>query len=224
MTRTTKLLAPVLVAAFGAVAVVGSLAVAEPAKDARPAAAAAAKPPEMKLPPGWTEADMQACAIAGTPGKMHETLAKDAGTWTGKNTMWMGAGAEPMHAKSTTTITPIMGGRYTKVEVKGEMPGGMGPFEGLGIYGYDNVTQKFTASWIDSMSTGIGQGAGELSKDGKTLTITYTYNCPVTKKPTTMREVHTRTGENTRTLEMWGIDPKSGKEFKAMKVELTKTA
>jgi hypothetical protein len=134
----------------------------------------------------------------------------------------MGPGAEPMQAESTTTITPIMGGRYTKVDVKGEMPGGTGPFEGFGIYGYDNVTQKFTASWIDNMSTGIAQGTGELSPDGKTLTITYKYTCPVTKKPTTMREVHTHTGENTRTLEMWGIEPKSGKEFKAMKVELTK--
>lgn len=223
MTRTMKLLAPVLVAAIGAVAVVGSLAVAEPAKDAPPAAAAG-KPPEMKLPPGWTEADMQACMMAGTPGKMHEILARDVGTWTGKNTMWMGPGTEPMQAESTTTITSIMGGRYTKAEVKGDMPGGMGPFEGFGIYGYDNVTQKFTASWIDSMSTGIAQGTGELSKDGKSLTITYTYTCPITKKPTTMREVHTRTGENTKTLEMWGIDPKSGKEFKMMKIDLTKKA
>jgi hypothetical protein len=106
--------------------------------------------------------------------------------------------------------------------VKGEMPGGAGPFEGFGIYAFDNVSQRFTASWIDSMSTGIAQGTGELSKDGKVLTIKYTYSCPVTKKPTTMREVHTRTGENTQTLEMWGIEPKSGKEFKMMKIDLTK--
>jgi hypothetical protein len=37
-----------------------------------------------------------------------------------------------------------------------------------------------------------------------------------------MREIHTTTGPNTRTLEMWGTEPKSGKEFKMMKVELTK--
>ena len=126
-----------------------------------------------------------------------------------------------MKAESTTVITPILDGRYTKVEVKGEMPG-MGPFEGFGIYGYDNVTQKFTASWIDNMSTGIAQGTGELAPDGKKLTITYKYTCPVSKKPTSMREIHTNTGENTRTLEMWGTDPKSGKEFKMMTVELTK--
>ena len=223
MTRRQTLLTSALI--VPAVLIATFAVAADAPKDAKPAAAGATnKPPEMKLPPGWTEADMQACMVAGTPGKMHEMLARDAGTWHGKNTMWMGPGTEPMQAESTTTITSVMGGRYTKAEVKGDMPGGMGPFEGFGIYGYDNVTQKFTASWIDSMSTGIAQGTGELSKDGKSLTITYTYACPITKKPSTLREVHTRTGENTKTLEMYGIDPKSGKEFKMMKVDLTKKA
>jgi hypothetical protein len=219
MTRRQTLLASALLVSAGLIA---TFALADAPKDAKSGAPGATNKPEMKLPPGWTEADMQACMAAGTPGKMHELLAADAGTWAGKNTMWMAGGTEPMHAESTTVITPIMDGRYTKVEVKGDMPGGAGPFQGFGIYGFDNVSQKFTASWIDTMSTGIGQGTGELSPDGKTLTITYKYNCPVTKKPTTMREVHTRTGENTRTLEMWGIEPKSGKEFKAMRVELTR--
>jgi hypothetical protein len=217
MTRRHTLLASALIVSAGLV--VATFALAD-TKESKSGADTTGKP-EMKLPPGWTEADMQACMAAGTPGKMHEFLASDAGTWTGKNTMWMGPGTEPMTAESTTVITPIMDGRYTKVEVKGTMPGA-GPFEGFGIYGFDNVSQKFTASWIDNMSTGIGQGTGELSKDGKTFTINYTYNCPVTKKPTTMREVHTSTGANTRTLEMWGIEPKSGKEYKMMKVELTK--
>ena len=37
-----------------------------------------------------------------------------------------------------------------------------------------------------------------------------------------MREVETITGPNTKTLEMFGTDPKSGKEFKMMSIELTK--
>jgi hypothetical protein len=224
MTRTTKLLAPVFVAALGAIALVGSLAIAEPAKDVKPAAAAApGDKPEMKLPPGWTEEDMKNMIAAGTPGKMQEFLSKDAGTWTGKNTMWMGPGVEPITADSTAVVTPLMGGRYTKVEVKGEMPG-MGPFEGLGIYAYDNVAKKFQCTWIDNMSTGMAQGTAELSPDGKVWTVNYSYTCPITKKATTMREVHTRTGENTKTLEMWGVEPKSGKEFKMMKIEMTKKA
>jgi hypothetical protein len=211
-----KLFSAALVASLGLATVVGSLAIAEPAKDAK-----SAGQPEMKLPPGWTEADMQACMIAATPGKMQEHLVKGAGVWQGKNTMWMAPGAEPMKSESTTTVTPIMDGRYIKVEVAGEMPG-MGPYNGLGLYGFDNVSQKFVSTWLDNHNTGLMTGTGELSPDGKTLTWKYTYTCPLNKKPATLREVETVTGPNTKTLEMFGAEPKSGKEFKMMSIELTK--
>ena len=176
---------------------------------------------EMKLPPGWTEADMQACITAGTPGAMHEFLARGAGKWQGKNSMWMYPGAQPMTSECTSTVTPVMDGRYVRVEIAGEMPG-MGPFTGFGIYGFDNVSQKFVSSWIDNMSTGIMNGTGELSPDGKVLTWNFSYHCPIAKKQVTMREVETITGPTTKTLEMFGADPKSGKEFQMMKIEFTK--
>ncbi len=177
--------------------------------------------PEMKLPPGWTAEDMQACMLAGTPGKMHEYLAKDQGLWHGKNTMWMGPGAEPVNSDCTATFTPMMDGRFLKCEVAGDMPG-MGPFNGFGLYGYDNVTQTFVGVWVDNCGTGIMQGTGNLSSDGKTMTWSYTYNCPITRKPTVMREVETRTGPYTKTFEIFGPDPKSGKEYKMMSIAYTR--
>ncbi len=216
-----KLFAVSFVAAgMGVAAVVGSIAVAADALKDKPAAARAEKG-ELKLPPGWTEADMQACMIAGTPGKMHEHLAKGAGVWEGKNTMWMAPGAEAMTSDSTTTVTPMMDGRFVKVEVAGEMPG-MGPYNGFGLYGFDNVAKKFVSTWMDNHSTGLMTGTGELSPDGKTMTWKYTYTCPITKKPAVLREVETITGPTTKTLEMFGAEPKSGKEFKMMSIELTK--
>jgi hypothetical protein len=65
-------------------------------------------------------------------------------------------------------------------------------------------------------------GTGQLSEDGKTLTWEFTGNCPVTRKPVTMREVDTVTGPNTRTLEMFGTPPKGGEEFKMMSIESTR--
>jgi hypothetical protein len=187
--------------------------------------AAAEKSPaetaEMKLPPGWTEADMQACILAGTPGKMQAHLVKGEGEWTGKSKMWMVPDAEPMESECTSTITSMMDGRFVKCEMKGDMPG-MGPYHGVGVFGFDNVSQKFVSSWLDNHSTGIMNGTGELSEDGKTLTWKYTYNCPVNKKPATLREIETITGPDTKTLEMYGSDPKSGKEFKMMLIEFTR--
>jgi hypothetical protein len=195
---------------------IGSIAIAEPAKDANAGAA-----PEMKLPPGWTPEDMKACADAATPGKMHEVLAKHAGTWKGACAMTMGPGGETSKSDVSLTATPIMDGRYLKVEWSGEMPG-MGPYKGEGTYGFDNVSQKFVATWIDSMSTGIMSGAGELSADGKAITWTYSFNCPITKSQMKMREIETMTSDTTKTIEMIGPDPKTGKEYKMMSVELKK--
>jgi hypothetical protein len=213
-----KLIAPALLAALGLATVVGSIAIAEPASDAKPAAAGQ---PEMKLPPGWTEDDMKACMIAATPGKMHERLARDVGTWQGKSTMWMPGVSEPTTHECTMTISSLMDGRYFKGEMAGVVPG-MGPYSGMGIMGFDNVSQKFVANWLDNHSTGIMNGTGELSPDGKTVNWKYDYNCPITKKPTVMRQIETNTEDGKKTLEMFGIDPKSGKEFKMMRIELAK--
>lgn len=178
-------------------------------------------PPQMKLPAGWTMDDMKACILAATPGKMQELLAKDAGEWEGKSTMWMGPDSEPITSDCTSTVTPIMDGRYIKVEMKGDMPG-LGPYHGGGVYGFDNVAKKFVACWIDNHSTGIMNGEGELSSDGKSITWTNKFYCPITKKQHTMTEVDTNTGPNTKVLEMSGDDPKTGKHYKMMRIELTR--
>lgn len=211
-----KLFAPLCLSAVGIAAVAGLLAFTEPAKEMKPAGQ-----PEMQLPPGWTPEDMQACVAAGTPGPMHAHLAQGVGVWNGKNTMWMAPGMEPIKSDSVSTVKSMMDGRFVQCEMNGDMPG-MGPFNGFGIAGFDNVSQKFVSNWIDNMGTGIMTGTGELSSDGKVLTWTYSYNCPVTKKPVVMREIDTITGPNTKTLEMWSTDPKSGKEFKMMLIEFTK--
>jgi Protein of unknown function (DUF1579) len=210
-----KWFASALILAAGLAAVVASNAIADASKDK------AADKSEFKLPPGWTLEDMQACIIAGTPGKMHERLAQGEGVWQGKTSMWMAPDTEPAVSECTSTVTPIMDGRFVKVEMEGDMPG-MGPYHGFGIYGYDNISKKFVSTWIDNHSTGIMNGIGELSSDGKIVTTKYNYTCPLTKKPTVMTDVETITGPNTKTLEMFGTDPKSGKEYKMMSIALTR--
>ena len=205
----------------GFVVAVGAIALAAEKKESKPEAAAAGGQPEFKLPPGWTEADMQACMIAGTPGEQHKFLSRGVGVWDGKNTMWMSPGAEPMTCEVTCTVTSLMDGRYVHSEMKGEMPQ-MGPYHGMGITGYDNVAGRYVSTWVDNHSTGIMNGTGKLSKDGKVMTWEFSYHCPVTKKPTVLREVETITGADTKTLEMFGKEPKSGKEYKMMRIELTR--
>lgn len=203
------------IAGVGLAVVLGSIAFAEPAKDDKPA-----KQPEMQLPPGMTEEDMKAFTEAATPGKMHRLLADGAGEWTAKCTAWMAPDTDPTTSEGSAKGTMIMGGRFLQLEFKSEMMGEA--FTGLGLYGYDNVAKKFSSTWIDNMGTAMLQGTGGLSEDGKVLTWKYTYHCPIAKKLVTMREVETMAGPNSRKLEMYGPEPKSGKEYKMMVIELTR--
>jgi len=207
------LLCSALFAALAATASVTAIALADSASTA-PAA-------EPQLPPGWTMQDMQSMMEAGTPGEMHKKLASEVGTWQAKTQMWMAPGAPPMESAGVSKVTPLMDGRFIQVEMGGEMPG-MGPYKGLGIYGFDNVAQKFVAIWLDNHGTGIMKGEGELSDDGKVLTWEFTGNCPITKAPIKIREVETVTGPNTKTIESFGIPPKGTEEMKIMRIELTR--
>ncbi|MFO0861662.1 MAG: DUF1579 domain-containing protein [Phycisphaerales bacterium] len=215
--KSNNLLASACLGSIGLAAAIGALALAEPAKEMKPAG----QPAEMQLPPGWTPEDFQACVAAGTPGDMQKFLAEGAGTWQGKTQSWMAPDTPAMNGECICVITPMMDGRFVKSEFTGEFPG-MGPFSGLGLYGFDNVSKKFVSSWIDNQSTGMMQGTGEVSPDRKTLTWKLTYNCPINKKPAIMREIETITGPNTKTMEMWTTDPKSGKEYKMMLIEFTR--
>jgi hypothetical protein len=179
------------------------------------------KPGDVPLPAGWTEADMQACMKAGKPGPMHELLARSAGVWRTESTMWMGPDTAPMTGAGKATVTPIMDGRYIRVEMTGETPC-MGPYNGSGVYGDDNVAEEFQCSWIDNCSTGIMNGTGQLSSDGRTISWTFDYNCPITKKPAVLREVERLEGEDSKTLTIYGREPRNNHGFKMMEIVFTR--
>jgi Protein of unknown function (DUF1579) len=198
-----------------------ALVVATSASALRAEEAAAGPEGQPQLPPGWTAEDMQKMMAAGTPGKEHAHLVEGAGKWKAECKMWMAPDAEPLQSTGTSTVTPIMDGRYVKVEMEGEMPG-MGPYRGLGIYGYDNQAKEFVSIWVDNHNTGIMQGKGKLSEDGKKLSWTYKAHCPIAEKMVSIRDIETITGPNTRKLESWAEHPKTGKEFKMMEIALTR--
>lgn len=177
--------------------------------------------PAVQLPPGWTAEEMERCIKAGTPGEGQARLMKDVGTWVGKSTVWMAPGMDPINSEVVAEYSPVMDGRYVRCEMSGNCPM-MGPFQGLALFGFDNVSKKFVASMVDNHSTGIMQGEGELAKDGKTLNWEYVANCPREQKPVMLRQVETATSPTTKTLEMFVTDPKSGDEFKMMRIEFTK--
>ncbi len=111
----------------------------------------------------------------------HKLLTDLDGNWNFAIKMWMNPdpNAPPQQSKGTAVRKSAMGGRYVIMDVTGkmQMPGEDGKmkemqFKGMGVEGYDNVKQKFVASWIDNMGTGIQFSDGTYDPAAKTFTYT----------------------------------------------------
>lgn len=164
--------------------------------------------------------EMKAWTDYSTPGESHKGMAKADGEWTGENTMWMKMGADPMKSTSTMTNKMILGGRYQMSTMKGNFMGM--PFEGMAVTAYDNYKKKYVSTWIDNMGTGIMQMEG--TWDPATNSFNYVGKMvnPANGRECTMREVFKIVDDNTHTMEMYGPDSQTGKEYKTMEIKLTR--
>ncbi len=98
-----------------------------------------------------------------TPGEHHQKLMAKAGDWTVEGKMIETPGGEPDLFNGTANLTEIMGGRFILETFKGDFRGQ--PFEGMGVFGYDNLTDNYTGIWLDNMGTGIMTSEGTPSGD-----------------------------------------------------------
>jgi hypothetical protein len=194
---------------------VAAVAVAAmPVQDAK----AKAKPDDKAM------ADMKAMeeawAKAGALGEQHKAFAKQVGTWNLVVKM-MGPGMPPMETKSTATRELILGGRFLVEKVKGDM-GPMGPFEGHGLLGYNNLTEQYDYIWMDSMGTGMAVSHGTAGADGA-ITMTGDYDDPMTDAKTKTRTVTKMISDNEQKFEMY--ESKGGQpEAKVMEITYTRAA
>ncbi|QQV02604.1 MULTISPECIES: DUF1579 domain-containing protein [Chryseobacterium] len=156
-----------------------------------------------------------------TPSDMHQMLAKSDGNWMGETTMWMEDGGKPMTSTSEAVNKMMFEGRYQMSNHKGNMMGM--PFEGLSIVAYDNSKKKFVSTWIDNMGTGIMSMEGDWNPSTKSIEFKGKMTDPSRPgKDCDVREVFTFVDDNTQKMEMYGPDPKTGKEFKTMEIKFTK--
>ncbi|MEO7924788.1 MAG: DUF1579 domain-containing protein [Chitinophagaceae bacterium] len=154
-----------------------------------------------------------------TVGEHHKMLAKATGTWAGETTMWMGEGVPPMKSTTTSVTKMIYNGLYQQSTHSGNMMGM--PFEGMSTTGYDNMKKEYFSTWIDNMGSGIYVMTGQMDEAGKKLTYTGTMKC-MNGQDATMREVFTFIDDNNHLMEMYGPDPKTGKEYKNMEIKYTR--
>jgi hypothetical protein len=164
------------------------------------------------------KAEMEAYMKAGTPGAPHKAMAATAGTYDVKAKSWQAPGGPAHEETASATRTMLLDGRVLAEEFKGSMMGM--PFTGHGMRGYDNVTGKYWATWMDSMSTGMMVSEGTCDEKN-TCTFTGSWNDPVKKGKITSRMTSRWTSPTTEIFEMYG-PAKDGKEFKMMELTYTR--
>ena len=88
--------------------------------------------------------------------------------------------------------------------------------------GYDNAKKVYVSTWIDNIGTGVMKMEGPWDKATKSTTLTGKMIDPNTGKECDFKEIYTITDDNNQKMEMFGPDPKTGKQFKTMEIKLTR--
>jgi hypothetical protein len=159
----------------------------------------------------------QAWQKAMTPGEMHTMLAKMAGEWNAKITMWNDPASEPMVSEGSVVSEMIMGGRYLQSKHTGNMMGML--MHGLAIEGYDNVKEKFISTWVDNFGTGIMISEGEYDPEKEEIIYHGKMTDPMGGEIKT-RQVMKMINDNNAVFEMFMI--MNGQEVKSMHVEYSR--
>jgi hypothetical protein len=160
---------------------------------------------------------MEAMMKYGTPGPEHEKLKSMAGTFDADVTFKMASDAPEEKSTGKMVNTMLMDGRYLKGDYSGSWSGM--PFTGMSLTAYDKMKEKYVNLWIDSMSTMLMTSEGTGS--GNAITMSCTFDCPITKEKKTTRQVITMADNDHHTVDMYCTE--AGKEYKMMTIKYTRS-
>lgn len=204
---------------------------AEPAKPAatqpapapaKPADKPADKPAAPAAPAKAADKPAAGGAMPGMemlmPGEGHAKLKGMEGNWDAVVKDYMSS-ATPTESKGTCTRKWIMDGRYLQEDFSSDFMGM--PFKGMGLSGYDNITKKYVATWVDNMGTGIMSSTGTLDATGKIFTYEGESSDPMSGKVVKMKMISTIVDDKKHTFVMNGPGP-DGKDMKMMEITYTK--
>jgi len=170
-------------------------------------------------PPAGADAEkamMEAMARMGEVRAEHKQLKYFEGKWTSKAQMWMDPKAPPQESAGAATIEPLYDGRYLVMKQTGDMGGQ--PFEGTGLWGFDNLRGKYFTTWVDSMSTGFWLSYGTYDAAKKTYTYHGEMPDPMQAgKLLKVRQVVRVVDDNHYAFEWYELH--DGKEAKTMQID-----
>ncbi len=113
---------------------------------------------------------MQKMQEVATPGKEHELMTIQVGTWDTTMKLWMGGnkpGSQPLESTGIAEVKWVLGGRFLEEKSSGMIMGQ--PYEGMNLFGYDVFARKYVTVHADNMNTAMYTAEGHASMDGKSI-------------------------------------------------------
>jgi hypothetical protein len=153
-----------------------------------------------------------------TPGPMHKMMARNVGEWKTETKFWNYPDAEPMMSEGKAITEAILGGRYFKTTITGDVMGM--PMEGWSIEGYDNGKKEFVNFWIDNMGSGMARSSGMYDDVTKIINYKGTMYDPMAGKDMEFTSTAKQIDDNKIVFEMYSMV--DGKEFKMMEMTYTR--
>jgi len=163
-------------------------------------------------------------------GKEHKLLAGLVGHWKPKVRMIEAAAPVAAPADSVAPPSPdsggtaegklVMGGRFVQVAQQGVLDGQ--PYEALTMFGFDNVTNRYTSLWIDGTSNGMIHFVGTYDAAKKQLTMSAHYSDPTTRRLTISKTVTTFVDANNWTYDEYIAHAVGEKEKHTMSITFTR--
>jgi hypothetical protein len=165
------------------------------------------------------EAKSENVEMGTKPIAEHAWLNNLLGDWKTVSEMVMGPDQPTQTSEGTETVTSL-GGLFAFGEGKATMPDGTA-MEYKSAIGYDVSFKQYRGVWFASMSSHLWKSEGELSEDGKVLTLTCVGpNMEKDGETAIYRDVHELVDANTRTMTSSAETPDGWQQF--MKVTYTR--
>ncbi len=163
---------------------------------------------------------MAAWEAAGAVGDAHTRLAGFVGDWEARVTTWSQGVSEPVVSQGSATTQAIYDGRFVEMTFTGDFAGK--PFQGTWVLGFDNVRQRYTGVWFDSMSTGLYTTMGEFHEASSTYSLRGTVADPThAGELTPVRQEIRMVADDEHVFTSWETTH-GGEERKTMEIVYTR--
>lgn len=106
----------------------------------------------------------------GKPGRHHELLEPLTGRWDVRIFYRLRPEASPERARGTAEYRWVLGKRFLRQTIDGK--GAAGAYEGEGLLGYDNVTNRYIGVFADSVNSSLTLSEGRVESNGRVFTFT----------------------------------------------------